>query len=399
MTFPSNVEPSSREVFAIINVLKESIARYETAPENTKALEDILSASGKLGRATADPQALLRRFNFQPLQNACVRIAIEMQLFEKLPVSKSFTCQELAISGGYDVEFTTRIVRGLAAGDVLEEVGESTYRQTRLSRLWARPEARDYTIHQWENFQTPIWSSIDYFRKFGFQSPTDPRNSPITFAMGGRDKSLFDILEEEPRRLEIFKNAMKSLAVPVSAYRFDKLQPGRDDILLVDVGGGRGHTIQEICSSYPNINGRLVLQDLKGTFNELKTDEFDGRVEFQPYNFLEGIQPVQGAAAYLYKLVFHDWSDAYCHRILANLAPSMSRNSRLLICDKILPERSPDSHHVLSDINMLFIAGKERTGTEWSQLLDKAGYVLTKIHWLSKPGYGMIEAALKEASF
>lgn len=294
MTFLSNIEPSFVEVLAIINVLKESIARYEKAPEDTKALEDILSVSGKLRRTTADPQVLFRRFNFQPLQNACVRIAIEMRLFEKLPASKAFTCQELANSGGYDVEFATRIVRGLAAGDVLEEVGENTYRQTRLSRLWALPEARDYTIHQWENFQTPIWSSIDYFREFGFRSPTDPQNSPITFAMGERDKSLFDILEQEPRRLEIFKNAMKSLAIPVSAYRFDKLLPGRNDILLVDVGGGRGHTIQEICSSYPNIKGKLVLQDLKGTFNEIKPDEFEGRVEFQTYNFLESTQPVQG---------------------------------------------------------------------------------------------------------
>ncbi|KAF4156804.1 hypothetical protein CNMCM6936_008158 [Aspergillus lentulus] len=395
MTFPPSDEDSSVEVSALVSNLKESIARYEKASDNTAALEDIISSSKMLLREAIDAGTLFRRFNFQPLLNACVRIAIEMQLFEKLPTFEPFTCRELAMDAGYDLEFTKRIVRGLAAGDVLEEVAENTYRQTKLSRLWASPKARDYTVHQWENFQTPIWSCIEYFQKFGFQSPTDPRNSPITFALGGQDKSLFDILEEDPRRLEIFNNAMKSLALSVTAYRFDKLQPGHDGILLVDVGGGSGYNIQEICSDYPNLKGRLVLQDIKGTVTHIKADGFQGRVDFQAYNFLEEIQPIKGAAAYLFKLVLHDWPDAYCHRILANLAPAMSRNSRLLICEKVLPEQSPDAHHVLSDLNMLFIGGKERTRAEWDQLLDTAGYVIMQIQMLPKPGYGMIEAALK----
>jgi hypothetical protein len=87
---------------------------------------------------------------------------------------------------------------------------------------------------------------------------------------------------------------MKSLGVSVTAYRFDKLQPGQDDILLVDVGGGSGYNIQEICSDYPNLNGRLVLQDIKGTVTHIKADGFQGRVDFQAYNFLEEIQPIKG---------------------------------------------------------------------------------------------------------
>lgn len=45
----------------------------------------------------------------------------------------------------------------------------------------------------------------------------------------------------------------------------DKLIEGaktsEDDVLIVDVGGNKGHDLEEFKSKWPNAPGRLVLQD------------------------------------------------------------------------------------------------------------------------------------------
>jgi hypothetical protein len=83
---------------------------------------------------------------------------------------------------------------------------------------------------------------------------------------------------------------------------------------------------------------------------------------------------------------------------MANLAPAMRGNphSRLLICDLVLPDRSPDASKVLRDMNMLCIGGKERSLAQWQGLLGRGGFKIIKI-WGSEQGFNqIIEAALDE---
>lgn len=39
--------------------------------------------------------------------------------------------------------------------------------------------------------------------------------------------------------------------------------------MLVDVGGGYGHEIQEIRKRYPDLPGRMIVQDLSDTINQI----------------------------------------------------------------------------------------------------------------------------------
>lgn len=86
--------------------------------------------------------------------------------------------------------------------------------------------------------------------------------------------------------------------------------------------------------------------------------------------------------AYLLKQVLHDWDDERAAAILRSVARVMSRDARLLIVERMLPERvgAADLPTLLLDILMLVVTGgRERTEREFEALLAAAGLELTSV--------------------
>ena len=70
--------------------------------------------------------------------------------------------------------------------------------------------------------------------------------------------------------------------------------------------------------------------------------------------------------------VLHDWSDEFAKVILRNCREAMAKNERLLIVETIVPETNSASFSKLLDINMMVTSGRERTLSEFRDLLDGA---------------------------
>ena len=164
---------------------------------------------------------------------------------------------------------------------------------------------------------------------------------------------------------------------------------------MVDVGGGRGHILKEIVLAHPSLAGHCVLQGLQDVLvNGVITTETGFKC--QPYNFLQESQPVKGASAYFFRHVFHDWPGESCLKILYNHTDALKgEDSRLLISDVVLPDRDIDSAKALRDINMMQVAGKERSEKQRHTLLEQAGYRIVHIHGLQNQGNSIIEAVLE----
>jgi hypothetical protein len=91
-----------------------------------------------------------------------------------------------------------------------------------------------------------------------------------------------------------------------------------------------------------------------------------------------------GADAYLLKSVIHDWNDERSTAILQICHEAMAREARLLLVERIMPERMealPLHQSVArSDLNMLVgPGGRERTEAEFEALLNSSGFRLTRI--------------------
>ena len=68
---------------------------------------------------------------------------------------------------------------------------------------------------------------------------------------------------------------------------------GHDVFFLVDVGGGKGHDLKEMCQKYPELPGKLVLQDIKSVIDEAVASDLDGKIVPMEHDFFTE-QPIRG---------------------------------------------------------------------------------------------------------
>ena len=102
-----------------------------------------------------------------------------------------------------------------------------------------------------------------------------------------------------------------------------------------------------------------------------------------------------GAKAYMFKSVLHDWPDQACREILRNVKPALiGHDSRLLLAETVIPDKNPPWLKCMQDMNMLTLAGKERSVSEWTELLNGSGFRIIDIHGLDQSTYSIIEAVV-----
>jgi hypothetical protein len=67
-----------------------------------------------------------------------------------------------------------------------------------------------------------------------------------------------------------------------------------DEALIVDIGGGAGHDLKGFRARYPDLKGRLVLQEMPYMVEKIKREgACEGIVELMDHDFYEE-QPVKG---------------------------------------------------------------------------------------------------------
>ncbi|KAF2228601.1 S-adenosyl-L-methionine-dependent methyltransferase [Viridothelium virens] len=399
---PPPFQPSADYLTSLAAEISKSTAEYGSSP-SPNGLQKIISATQALNLAATGPMDRLFNLAFQAHINGAIRIAIGMKLFDNLPsdLSQSIPLPALASQCNSTSDFTLRIARALVTNHLIESPSPGAYAHSTVSKLVLTvPTAQALFIHIFDTMTHGMTYFGPYFAEHGYDSPTDAKNSPAAFARGYKDMSFFETLTRDPERLTAFNMGMgatNAIGAHVAATTYPFWELGEEGkTVLVDVGGGRGQALQEIRRTYPDMKGTMVLQDLKYVLDEgtlLGEDE----VELCPYNFFEEVQPVEGAKAYFLKSIFHDWPDDSCRTILRNMKPAMrGHDSRLLLCETVLQDEQPIARDALRDINMLVIAGKERSVKQWDDLLQSEHFVIEKIHGLDGRMSAIIEARLKE---
>lgn len=94
-------------------------------------------------------------------------------------------------------------------------------------------------------------------------------------------------------------------------------------------------------------------------------------------------------------VVLHDWPDGAALRILRNLTPAMSKHSKLLIFEAVIPPTGASSYKTGADLTMMAqFGGSERTESMCKELLEKAGLRMVKIWGPKEAVERIIEARL-----
>lgn len=147
---------------------------------------------------------------------------------------------------------------------------------------------------------------------------------------------------------------------------------------LVDVGGGDGALVEAILRTTPDV--RAVLLELPHVAakarQRLRAADLETRCEVVDGDMLRAVPP--GGDAYVLSRVIHDWADEQAVTILRNCRRAMTPESRLLVIERLLPERVDRGiaaeAAVLSDLLMMVMnGGRERTEGEYGALFSAAG--------------------------
>ena len=183
-------------------------------------------------------------------------------------------------------------------------------------------------------------------------------------------------LGEHPEAARLFDEAMMGkaygqIAGVLAAYDFSGFHT------IVDVGGGRGHLLSAVLGAAPSARG--VLFDLPHvTASAQAADMESDRLRMHPGDFFTDALPA--GDCYLVMQVIHDWSDEEAARILAAIREAARPEAKLLLFECIVPEDGSPSWTKMLDLQMLtLLSGKERTETQYRQLLRNAGFRLDRL--------------------
>ncbi|ALV35897.1 methyltransferase [Streptomyces sp. CdTB01] len=151
---------------------------------------------------------------------------------------------------------------------------------------------------------------------------------------------------------------------------------------VIDVGGGNGALLARVLRAHGHVEGVLLERPeaLEAARTHLAAQDLDGRCTFVTGDFTASVP--DGGDVYLLSRVLHDWDDDRCLTILRRCARAMRPGSRLLVVERLLPEREGAwSTAVAWDVHMLCnVGGRERTEAHYRHLLSEAGFTLRTSH-------------------
>lgn len=278
-----------------------------------------------------------------------------------------------------------RLMRGLVALAICAETTDGKFALTEVGTHLASNAER--SLKAWALFEGGMlrarWSELI----------ESIRTGKTADELAGLGQERFEVLAKT-KDVGLVNEAMASItrsAVPgiLSAYDFAGLST------LMDVGGGVGELMSALLKTYSSMQG--IVFDLphcaEGARKSLSSAGVADRCEFIGGNFFESL-PL-GAEAIVMKSIIHDWNDERSVRILQNCRRVLKGGARLIVIDRVMPERiGPDADTlsvVMSDLNMLGgIGGCERTESEFRTLLETGGFRMERV--VPAGRYSVIEA-------
>ncbi|MEU8032341.1 methyltransferase [Streptomyces sp. NPDC049099] len=278
-----------------------------------------------------------------------------------------------------------RVLRVVADFGVLTELPGRRFALTaqgELLRSDHSPSLRGLATHFGSHFHRAAWSHL-------YESVVSGRPG-FDLAHG---EPQFDYYRTHPEEAAIFDGAMTSVASTIyatlEAYDFGRF--GK----VADIGGGNGAYLAGILAKNPGLRGILLdLPDVvERSGSVLQGAGVADRCEVIGGSFFDRVPG--GADAYVLTAVIHDWDDERSVDILRNVRAAMPEHATVLLGEPVVPDGPEPSVAKLLDLETLVgTTGRQRTESEFRDLLDRSGLRLTRIIHSAGPD-SLVEAVAR----
>jgi hypothetical protein len=264
-----------------------------------------------------------------------------------------------------------RLMRTLASLGILAEQQEQRFALTTLGealKTGAPGSARSAVIFAGNPSAQSGWDNMVYAVQTG--------RTGFEKAHG---MALFDYLAQHHEDASLFSEMMVGIhsqepPAVSAAYDFSVFKT------IIDVGGATGNLLAAILADHAGSRGILfdrphVVKDAPALLGAKGVSD---RVTVEPGDFFQSVPT--GADAYILSHIIHDWNEDQCLTILGHIRKAINPTGRLLIVEMVLA--AGDAPHPGKMLDMVMLAqtgGEERSEAEYSLLLAKAGFRLTRV--------------------
>lgn len=315
-------------------------------------------------------------------ESALVYAAVKLGLPDKMG-TRSWTAKQLAAELGLSAPHLVRFLRGLASLGICEERSDREFALSPAGRCLAAAspsrlaEKVQIVVEQYWQPWAELVSCLE----------TGKPSFDQVFGMSVRDWRQRNTAQGALFESYLAKETLAQADPIIEALEFSDVRT------VADVSGGYGGLLAALLKAHPRVQG--VLFDSPETIEAakpyLQSLGIAARVELVGGDILTAI-PVR-ADLYLLNGVLQQWDDAEALAILKNCRVAMPGSARLIIIERLVPERATDDPGaVLLDLHMMTITGgRARSLAEFKALLSEADLVLSKTT-PTRSGLTIIEA-------
>ncbi|KAK9784077.1 putative O-methyltransferase [Seiridium cardinale] len=388
-------------IIALSKTIIDLAQKFDNSATPSKEVQQALVlASEQLAIAAREPDDNVYNISGQISQTAAIRSAIALNAFELMPEDGStIAVEDIASKMDADPELIGRVLRACASAHVFGHPTVNQYCHNTLSRVYLQGDNRQLAAQIYDFTGHAVLAIPDFGEEKKWRSMGDYVRGPFQRGFA-TDLGYMEYLQANPQRLKSWNSGMRTgkIGHRTSAFPFDRalqLDPcGQGGIAIVDVGGGRGQALEGIHQDYPDLVGRLVLQDLPEVIEDAKANGLPDYIETTPGTFFDPLA-AKGARIYHFRRVFHIWTQKKALELLENTKNAMDDYSRVLIADMVLADVDCERDLAMQDLNMMSLGGMERSESEWTSLIESAGLVLRKV-WQNDQGpkHAVVEATL-----
>lgn len=337
---------------------------------------------GQLNQRLIPPQAAMMEMITSAWAAQAITAAADLGVADAL-ANGPLSSDELAVAVGADADTLRRLLRALISRGIFRQRRDGRYELNALAdtlrsdtamsvagmaRFVGAPQHREHWSHLTEAIRT---------------------GRPVVPELRG--KPVFEYLADEPELAEVFNHAMTSVSAAaitsvIAAYDFSRYAT------IVDVGGGHGRLLAAIVHATPQARGILfdLPQVVAGAPAVLEKHHVADRVGVAEGSFFDAVP--EGGDAYVLKSVIHDWPDDDAVRILGNVRTAAGTGKHVLLVESVIPGHDREFMGNWTDLEMLVVLGaRERTAAEYSRLMDRAGFRMTRVVETASP-FSVVEA-------
>ncbi|KAF2466142.1 putative O-methyltransferase [Lindgomyces ingoldianus] len=368
---------------------------------------DLIDAIQDLKTQVQSTESCLEDLLFSYANTTSLHIIYALRLPQYIPVTECASYSSIAESCGVNEAVLRRLFHYAMTNRLFTEPKPGYVAHTPMSRLLLSDsdafDALGMTLEEMMPASHELLAAINKYPK-----SVEPNETAYNIAHD-TNLPLYQFLAKNPERARRFGAGMKyftrgdhtDLKHVLEAFPWKDYD--RDNVLMVDVGGGHGVVTAKIADATSKI--RFIVQDLAQAVEVGRSSLppiLKSRVEFMTHDFFQD-QVVKHADIYFFRWIMHNWSDKYCLQILRSLTPAMKPRAKVLLYEHVLPDVPNDKPSqkggMYLDMVMLGCCnGCVRTEKDWQKLfLDAdANFTLEGIRRVPGSSLSLIEATWKE---